>query len=176
MVEVVFDPQTYPTLKEKNVTTLYSSEGITRAKAIAPTYHVFGRASEVYWFFPDSIYLEIYDTAFNIQGTVRADTAYRYERRQIWELKGNVYMTNFEGVRFQSEHVFWNEQKETIYSDTVIKITKGETVTIGKKGFTSNQQLTKWEIFQSDIEMPVDMKNRSHSEIETPVSVTDSVP
>ena len=159
MIELIFDPQTSHTLKETNVNTLISDSGRTKFKMIAQTWLMFGKASEPFSFFPDGVYIEKFDSLYNIEFSIKADTAFYYERRKLWEAKGDVDMTNVKGERFQTSQIFWNEQNETIYSDSFIMITKGEAVNTGI-GFRSNQDLTKYVIYNSSAEIPVEMKRR----------------
>ena len=166
-VEFVFNPETSHTLKEKNVEVFVSDSGVTRFKLTADTRLMFDKATNPYWFFPDGVYLEQFDSVFNKEASIKADTAYYYVRRELWEAKGNVEMLNLEGQRFETSQIFWDMQKETIYSDVFIRITKGESVNTGI-GFTSNQDLSKWEMRNSGAVFPVEMKRR--------VAEADSIP
>jgi Protein of unknown function (DUF1239). len=157
MVEVVYDPQTSYTLKETNVKGVVSDSGRIRFKYETPTWLVFGKASEPYWYFPDGVYAERFDSAFQVEASIKADTAYNYEHRKIWELKGNVDISNLKGERFQTSQLFWDQNKEEFYSDSFIRITKGESVNTGI-GFRSNQDISIYEIYNSTGEIPVDMK------------------
>jgi LPS export ABC transporter protein LptC len=147
-VEITFDPQTSYTLKETNVETLISDSGLTRGKVIADTWLIFGKASEVYWYFPDGIYVEKFDTSFHIETSIKADTAYYFLRRNLWQLDGNVDISNVDGVRFETSQLFWDRNKEIFYSDSFIKITEGENVNTGI-GFTSNHNMSEYKIFHS---------------------------
>lgn len=168
-VEVVFDPQTSHTLRETNVISLISDSGITRNKIVAATLLIYGKASEPYWFFPDGIYLEKFDTLFNIEASIKADTAYRYLRRKLWELRGQVDMSNLEGVRFQTEQIFWNEQDEKypFYSDVFIHVTQGESSRSGI-GFKANQDMSIYEIYNPTAEISFEMKQRGISDDSIP--------
>jgi len=146
MVEVEFDPETSYTLKETHIESYVSDSGITRYKIEAETWLMYGKAKEPFWFFPDGVYLEKFDTLFNIEASIKSDSAYYYERRKIWELDGNVDISNLEGVRFQTQQLFWDQNREKIYSDSFIKITKGENINYGV-GFVSNQDMSVYEIF-----------------------------
>ena len=157
MVEVVYDPQTSYTLKETNVKGVVSDSGRIRFKYEAPTWLVFGKASEPYWFFPDGVYAERFDSTLQVEASIKADTAYNYERKKIWELKGNVDISNLKGERFQTSQLFWDQNKEEFYSDSFIRITNGESVNTGI-GFRSNQDISIYEIYNSTADIPVDMK------------------
>ncbi|MDR2472344.1 MAG: LPS export ABC transporter periplasmic protein LptC, partial [Tannerella sp.] len=153
-IEVSFDPQTSYTLKETGVNTYMSDSGITRYKVITATYLMYGKASEPYWYFPDGIYLEKFDTLMRKEATIQADTARYFERRKLWQLDGNVDIWRLEGnadaptdsTHFETEQLFWDQNTEKVYSDSFIRITKGENLNYGI-GFSSNQDMSEYRIF-----------------------------
>jgi LPS export ABC transporter protein LptC len=167
MVEVTFDPETSYTLKETNVETLISDSGVTKIKMITDTWLIFGRASEPYWYFPDGIYLEKFDTAFNVEVSIQADTAHYFQRRNLWQADGNVDILNTDGVRLETSQLFWDRNKETFYSDSFVKITKGEDVNTGI-GFLSNKDMSEYKIFNSTANFAVEMLRHGQE--------TDSIP
>ncbi|MDR2775618.1 MAG: LPS export ABC transporter periplasmic protein LptC [Tannerella sp.] len=157
IVDITFDPQTSYTLKETNVKTLVPDSGIIRYKIIADTFLVFGKASEPYWYFPDGIYLEKFDSTFNVEASLKADTAHYFQRRNLWRLDGNVDISNTDGVRFETSQLFWDQNKKIFYSDSFIKITEGEELNTGI-GFTANQNLSEYSIFHSTANFTVEMR------------------
>lgn len=161
IVELTFDPQTSYTLKRTNVETLISDSGITRYKMTADTWLIFGKASEPYWYFPNGVYLEKFDTAFHIEASIKADTAHYYQRRNLWQLDGNVDISNIEGKRFETSQLFWDRNQGIIYSDSFIKITDGEEVQTGI-GFKSNQDLSEHRIFHTTADFSVEMRQATN--------------
>ena len=162
MVEVVFNPQTSYTTKKTNIKSFVSDSGITRYKIITATLLMFDKSSEPYWYFPDGAYLEKFDTLFNIEASVKADTAYYYQRRKLWELKGDVDISNLEGVRFQTEHFFWNEQNVDLpfYTDSFVLVTKPDVIQMGH-GFKANKDLSYYEFNNASGEYDVEMRQRT---------------
>lgn len=162
LVEYTFDSETSYTLKETTVETLISDSGVTRYRLVTDTWLMFGKAAEPYWYFPDGIYLEQFDTVFNVQASIKADTAYYYERRKLWELNGNVDISNHKGERFQTSQLFWDDNKNSIYSDSFIRITNGDRVNTGI-GFQSNEDMTVYEIYKAAGDIPVETQRRATS-------------
>ena len=160
LIEIVFDPQTSYTLLKKNTDGLVSDSGITRYKITTETWIMFSKATEPYWYFPDGAYLEKFDTTFNIEASIKADTAYYYERSKIWKLDGNVDISNLKGERFQTSQLFWDSNNGTIYSDSFIRITKGESENTGY-GFLSNEDMSEYKIFSAKADFPIDMKRNT---------------
>ena len=52
VVEVTFDPETTYTMKTTGVVSLISDSGVTRYRANAKEWLVYGKAQEPYWYFP----------------------------------------------------------------------------------------------------------------------------
>lgn len=146
LVDIVFNPDIVPTMTTDSVVTLISDSGVTRYKLIAKKWQVFDRAKEPYWFFPEGIYLERFDSLFHIEAVIYADTAWNYVNKRLWRLKGNVNAQNMKGEKFLSDELFWDQRKQRIYSDKFIEIQKGETELKGY-GFESNQEMTEYRIF-----------------------------
>ena len=147
LVPLRYDPEKVPTMITDSVTTLISDSGITRYKLIADEWQVFDKAGEPYWYFPRGIYLERFTPDFNIEATVIADTAWFYNKKELWKLKKNVHVENMKGELFDSEELFWDRKKERVYSESFIVIKRGETEIKGF-GFESNQQMTDYRIFR----------------------------
>ena len=164
IIEYTFDPQTSYTLKETNVITLVSDSGITRYKLEAATWLMFGKASEPYQYFPDGLYLEKFDTLFNIEASIKTDTAYYYERRRLWEANGNVDISNLKGERFRTSQLFWDENKKIVYSDSFIHISREDGENSGF-GFTSNEDFTEYKIYKAKASIPVNMQRNTNDSI-----------
>ena len=159
LIEVDFDAQTSFTLMKKNAEGIASDSGITKYKYKTETWLIFSKAPEPYWYFPDGAYIEKFDTTLNVEASIKADTAYYYERKKIWELNGNVDFFNLKGERFQTSQLFWDENKGSFYSDSFIRITKGENVNTGI-GFRANEDLSEYEVYSAKADIPVDMKRK----------------
>jgi len=159
MIDVFFDPQTYSTIIKTNVETYISDSGITRYKIIAATWLIFGKASEPYWHFPDGVFLEKFDSLFNVEASVQADVAYYYQRRKLWQLDGNVDITNREGLRFQTEQFFWSEQEQEFpfFSDSLVTITEQPDIRQKSIGFRGNRDLTYYEFPQPSGDFEVEL-------------------
>ena len=132
-------------MKSLGVTTLISDSGITRYKIITEEWNIFDKKNPPYWAFEKGVYLEKFDTLLRIDANIKADTAYYYEKKKLWELRSNVNIQNLKGDKFETDLLFWDEKKKEIYSDRFIRIEQ-EDKTITGYGFESNQELTEYQI------------------------------
>jgi LPS export ABC transporter protein LptC len=145
LVEAITERDSLPSMKSLGVTTLISDSGITRYKIITEEWSIFDKKDPPYWAFEKGVYLEKFDSLLHIDASIKADTAYYYEKKKLWELKGNVHIQSQRGDKFDTELLFWDENDKKVYSDKFIRIEQ-EDKTITGYGFESNQELTDYVI------------------------------
>lgn len=145
LTEAISENDTLPSMKSLGVTTLISDSGITRYKIIAEEWLIYDKKNPPYWAFEKGVYLEKFDTLFRIDASIKADTAYYYEKKKIWELRSNVQIQSQRGDKFETELLFWDEKAEKVYSDKFIRISQEDKVITGY-GFESDQNLTEYQI------------------------------
>ena len=102
VVNATYDPEKSYTMKATQVNTLISDSGITRYRIEAAEWIVFGKAKEPYWYFPEGIYVEKFDTLFHSEASIKADTAYYFDKKGLWHLIGNVEVESLQGERFDT--------------------------------------------------------------------------
>ena len=148
MAEAVDEKDSLPDMKTIGVTTLISDSGTIRYKIITEEWLIYSQRNPSFWAFEKGIYLEKFDSIFHVDASIKADTAYYYEPKKLWELRGNVHIQNQQGDKFDTELLFWDQDKEKIYSDKYIRIEQVDKILTGY-GFESNQQLTAYQIFNN---------------------------
>ena len=138
-----------------DVNTLISDSGITKYKLRAKYWYTYEKPDRR-WVFPKGIYLEQFDTDFNIEASVEADSAIYYQDKRLWELDRNVRVMNRNGQHFFAETLFWDEASGEVYSSDPVRIerSKGEYL-YAEYGFKSNQTMTKYELYSSSGHMDV---------------------
>ena len=144
-LEPIHERDTLPSMTSLGVTTLISDSGITRYKIVTEEWTIHDKKNPPYWAFEKGVYLEKFDTLFHIDASIKADTAYYYERKKLWELKGNVQIHSQRGDKFETRQLFWDEKKGKVYSNQFIRIEQEDKMITGY-GFESNQELTEYEI------------------------------
>lgn len=143
-IESSYNAEFVPTIKTHNDTMYISDSGRIKFKVIAKTMMVFDKAKDPFTLFPDSAYMEQYDSLMNVVTTLRADSVWNYNRKKMWKLRGGVQIKNTEGKTFDSEELFWDEQKDRIYSEQYVVIHEPYKTTIRAYGFESNQHMTEY--------------------------------
>lgn len=154
-VDLHYDADKVPSLNTDSVTMLISDSGLIRYKVIAKTWEIFDRAKDPHWFFPDGLYVEQFDTIFSIVATVKADTAWNFTSKKLWQLRGHVVIRNKLGETFSSEELFWDQRQQKVYSKKYVEVFRPDKMILrGMGGFEANQQMTEyrfWNVKDSPI-------------------------
>ena len=137
------------------VSTIISDSGRISYKVEAEEWNMFEKRNPPYWAFEKGIYLEKYDDSLRVETTLRSDTAYYYDKLGLWQLFGNVRITTAKGEKIFTHKLFWSSDSGRIYSDSYIKIEQRDQVTEGI-GFSSNQNMTVWEILNTTGIYPIE--------------------
>jgi hypothetical protein len=148
MPVVSVDAKAIPMVHTENVSTLISDSGITRYRLEAKVWDMYSNVPEPYWHFPETVYVERFDSLFNVEGSLRADTGYYFEKKELWKVIGNVKVVNLEGSTFETSELFWNQRAsvnslDAIYTDKPVKITQvNGNIQYGREGFRANQSMS----------------------------------
>ena len=127
-------------LKAKGITQSMSRKATCLDNAVAENF--FGLLKT------ELFYLEKFDSLFHIDASIKADTAYYYEKKKLWELRSNVHIRSQRGDKFDTDLLFWDEKQERVYSDKFIRIEQEDKIITGY-GFESNQQMTEYQIYNN---------------------------
>ena len=149
MGEAITERDSMAVMHTRDVVTLISDSGVTRYRITTKDWKVFDRKDPPYWAFEEGIYLEKFDTLFQTEANIEADTAYYYTKKELWKLMGHVEIQNLKGEHFSTSLLYWDQRKEKIYSDRFIRIKQPDRIITGH-GFESNQQMTVYTIHQTE--------------------------
>lgn len=148
-VNFVYDREVVPMMHTDSVTMLISDSGIIRYKVITKTWDAYEQAKDPHWFFPHGLYLEQFDTTLSIVATVKADSVWNYTRKKLWKLKGNVFIKNSQDETFSGEELFWDENKQKVYSNQNVVVNRPGRLLLRGTGFEANQQMTEYRFFKA---------------------------
>lgn len=171
VVVVEFAPETTYTMKTTDLTSLISDSGITRYRMNAKEWLMFGKAKEPYSYFPEGVYVEKFDSLFNVEASVKADTAYYWDKKGLYKLIGNVEILSLEGKKLETSVLFIDQNEDKIHTDCYFELQEGEKIITGI-GFESNQTMTKYKIFNSQGTFPVSDTAPDSSRVNTSADST----
>ena len=86
--DAITERDSLPVMNTLGVTTLISDSGVTRYRVNTEEWTVYDRKKPSYWAFEKGVYLEQFDSIFNIEASIKADTAYYYDKQKLWKLIG----------------------------------------------------------------------------------------
>lgn len=154
MTGAITNRDSVPMMTTRDVSSYVSDSGVVRYKIITEEWKVFDRLSPSRWSFEQGIYLERFDDSLNIEAIIQADTAYYYDKEELWELRGDVHIENIQDEQFDTQLLFWNQKTKRVYSDQYIHI-RQQTRIITGVGFTSNQEFTEYTIKRTQGIFPI---------------------
>lgn len=154
MTDAITNRDSVAMMITRDVSTYISDSGVVRYKIIADEWKVYDRLDPSHWTFEEGIYLEKFDNDLSIEATILADTAYYYDKKELWELRGNVHIENEQDEQFDTQLLFWNQKTQKVYSDLYIRIRQQKRIITGI-GFTSNQDFTNYTIKQTQGIFPI---------------------
>ena len=143
--KAITERDSLPSMATYGVNTFVSDSGIIRYRIDTEEWLVYDRKRPSHWAFEKGVYLEQFDSLHSVEASIKADTAYYYDKQKLWKLIGHVDIKNRKGERFNTELLYWNQATEKVYSDKFIRIEQPDRVIMGH-GFDSNQQMTIYQI------------------------------
>lgn len=145
VTDAITNRDSVPVMVTHDVSTYISDSGVVRYKIITDEWRVYDRLDPSMWAFEQGIYLEKFNNDLSIEAVIIADTAYYYDKQELWELRGNVHIENEQDEEFDTHLLFWDQKTKRVYSDLYIRIRQQKRIITGI-GFTSNQEFTRYTI------------------------------
>lgn len=139
-------PPGSPSLIANNVELLYSDSAVIRFMLNAPLVKIFNDVEEPFKEFPEGFNIKQFDHQNKITSYIEASYGKYYEKKSLWEARQNVIAVTENNDTLLTDVLFWDEDKDIIYSDQFVKFIQKEQIITGI-GFESDLQMNKWEIF-----------------------------
>ena len=130
--------------KMEDVKILHTEDGLLKVKINANTIERF-QDTIPNLCFSNKLEVIFYSDSGLIESTLNADRAEVDEDNNIMTASGNVVLTSIEGKKLETEELFWDNQKNKIYTNKEVLITTKKEIIKGK-GFTSNPDFSTYFI------------------------------
>ncbi|MBE0674620.1 MAG: LPS export ABC transporter periplasmic protein LptC [Bacteroidales bacterium] len=140
-----YDVQTLPSLTVKNFETVHTDSGKIQLLLRSPLMERYTREKEPYNEFPQGVEVIFYDGKKEQVASLSARYAKYMETKKMWELRYDVKAMNINGELLETELLYWEEEKELVYTERFIRITGPERIISGT-GFQSDTRFSQWEI------------------------------
>jgi len=130
------------------VNTLISDSGIIKYKIVTERWDVNVVRDPSRWTFEKGIFFEQFDEKFHVEAYVQADTAWYYDQKKLWHLRGRVRIRNVNGLIYESEELFWDGLRHELYSNVFSKVTTPERTLQGTY-FLSDEHMAHYTVSNS---------------------------
>ena len=130
------------------VNTLISDSGVIKYRIVTERWDVNTIKNPSRWTFEKGIFMEQFDENFHIEGYIQADSAWYYDQKKLWELRGRVSIRNVNGLVFNSEELWWDGIKHEFYSYQFSRVVTPERTLEGTY-FRSDERMTHYEVTNS---------------------------
>ncbi len=150
------DNETLLTQQSDSLTIIQTAEGKRDYVFETPLMERYELAREPYMEFRKGIEITTFDDSTGLEAShLVADYAIFFEKRELWEAKGNVVAKNVDGQVLYTQQLFWNQKTHRIYSNVDSKVVQGDDVFIGE-GFESDDRFEKWSFRKFTGKLTVD--------------------
>ena len=136
------DIESLPTTTIRDGETLYSDSAKKQFVMAAPLTERYTDVKNPYTEFKLGIKVTFYDGHDYPIGTLTSRYAKYLEDKKLWELKDSVIAINEKKEIVETELLYWDQNKELVYTDRFVKITGTDQIMMGT-GLESDPRFVK---------------------------------
>lgn len=156
------------------VNTLISDSGVIRYRVVTEKWEVNQVKHPSFWRFDRGLFLEQFDEKFHIVSYIQADTAFYFDQRKLWELRGRVRVRTKDGLRFSSEELFWDQVRREFYSNRFSRVITPTREMQGTR-FLSDEGMTHYTVSNSKGSFVKGADGMGSNQSDTLIGAPDSV-
>lgn len=129
-----------------NVTYLYSDSAVIQARLEAS--HVIEKQidDELVSFFDEGLVLYFYGPSGEVESQMTAQEGTMDMKTGVASARGNVVITNYENERLESEELFWDKEKDMIWTHEFVRIYTKDQIVYGDS-LEANADFSEYRIF-----------------------------
>ena len=144
----IHDRDSVSMMTSYGVNTLISDSGIIKYRIVTERWDVNIVRNPSRWTFEKGIFFEQFDEKFHVQAYIQADTAWYYDVKKLWHLRGRVRIRNINGLIYTSEELYWDGISHELYSNVFSKVVTPERQMEGSY-FRSDEQMRHYLVSNS---------------------------
>lgn len=134
-----------PTQIVYDFVTSFTDSAVLQLKLKSPLMKYYGKKEVPYADFDEGIEVLFYEGEDKMIGEITANFARYTKSKGLWEVRENVIAINDEGEKLETELLFWDENKNLIYTDNYVRITQKDQIIMGN-GLESDTKFDHWKI------------------------------
>ena len=138
-----FEEYTGPIMEADTVQIIYSDSAVVRVIVKASKQYEYENGDRE---FPNDIYIEFYEADGTMSSTLEANSAYYTKEKDLYKAEGDVEVIGYVDPRkMNSEELYWEPQKEEIYTDKFVRIQSEDQISTGT-GLVAKQDFSSYRI------------------------------
>ena len=138
-----FEEYTGPIMEADTVEIIYSDSAVVRVIVKASKQYEYENGDRE---FPNDIFIEFYEPDGTMSSTLDANSAYYTKEKDLYKAEGDVEVIGYIDPRkMNSEELFWEPQKEEIYTDKFVRIQSEDQISTGT-GLVAKQDFSSYRI------------------------------
>ena len=135
----------YPEMRALDISLFRSDSAKLYFQLFAKEMIQYSNDKKPYILFPQGFNAKHFDQFPTPESSIRAEWAKYFVNEKLWWAKNNVVAENSNGEKLFAEELYWDQEKEIIYSDKYVKIQTPEEIIFGE-GFEANQDMSHYKI------------------------------
>jgi len=130
-------------MEADTVEIIYSDSAVVRVIVKASKQYEYENGDRE---FPNDIFIEFYEPDGTMSSTLDANSAYYTKEKDLYKAEGDVEVIGYIDPRkMNSEELFWEPQKEEIYTDKFVRIQSEDQISTGT-GLVAKQDFSSYRI------------------------------
>ena len=127
------------------VESYLSQDGLVKAKLTAPIMTTVSVSDSPQTEFPKSLHVDFFNDSTKVQSKLFAKYGLYYNNKRLVLLRDSVIVFNVQGDTLRCEKLWWDQDKQLIYTDVPVHIREPDE-SIDGTGMTADQNFTHWTI------------------------------
>ena len=144
----IYERDSVSVMTTYGVNTLISDSGVIKYKIVTERWDVNTVKNPSCWTFEKGVFFEQFDEKLHVEAYIQADSAWYYDQKKLWHLRGRVRIRNNNGLLYESEELFWDGRRHELYSNVFSKVTTPERSMEGTY-FLSDERMTHYTVSNS---------------------------
>ena len=144
----IYERDSVSLMTSYGVNTLISDSGVIKYKIVTERWDVNTVKNPSRWTFDKGVFFEQFDEQLHVVAYIQADSAWYYDQKKLWHLRGRVRIRNINGLLYESEELFWDGISHELYSNVFSKVTTPERSMEGTY-FLSDEHMTHYTVSNS---------------------------
>ena len=167
----IYDRDSVSVMTSYGVNTLVSDSGVIKYRIVTERWDVNTIRQPSRWTFEKGVFFEQFDEKFHVEAYIQADTAWYYDQKKLWHLRGRVRIRNVNGLLYESQELFWDGLKHELYSNVFSRVTTPERTLQGTY-FLSDERMTHYTVSNSKGSFTTESMEQKDEQQNTPADTS----